>query len=97
MRRFDVTILMATCRIGCLGLHAIMSQQRPVLGRESLRLPFVMDRQTHPVRAVTLGHRPQRPPCILQARAQAGEALAETERDMLLLTGAQRTSSFLKL
>jgi hypothetical protein len=74
---------MSTGGIGRLGLHAVMRQQRSVLGRELFWLPVVMHRQGHPVRAVTLGHRSQRPQRVLHARAQAREALAKTERDIL--------------
>jgi hypothetical protein len=83
MQRLHITILVPAGGIGRLGVHTVMGQQRPVLCRKLLGLPVVMDSQGHPVGAVTLGCGSQRPQRILQARAQAREALAQTERDVL--------------
>lgn len=82
MRRLHIAILMAAGWIGRFGLHAIVSQQGTVLGGKLFCLAVVMNRQSHAIGPVPLGHGAQRPQGVLQSRAQTGEILAQTQREV---------------
>ncbi len=78
-----VAVLVAAGRVGGLARQPVVGQERPVRGREPLRLAVGMHRQRHPVGAVPRRHAAQRPKGVLQAFAQAGEALREADRHVL--------------
>jgi len=80
MALLAIPVLVAARRIGCLGGHPIMPQERLVLGRVLLGMPLLVHRQRHAVRAVPLGHATHFPKRILHPLAQAGEALREAQR-----------------
>jgi hypothetical protein len=70
-----VAVLVAARRVRGLRLQPVMGQQRPVLGRVPLGTALVVDGQRHAVGAVPLRHPAQLPQGVLQALAEAGEAL----------------------
>ena len=78
-----VAVLVAARRVGGLRGDPIVGQQRPVGGREPLRLPVGVHRQRHAVGAVPGRHPAQGPEGVLQPRAQAGEALREADGHVL--------------
>jgi hypothetical protein len=83
VRRLDVAILVAAGRVGGLPLQAIVSQQRPIAGRELVRLTVVMHGQRHTVGTMPLRCGTKVPERILKAGAQAGEALGKAQGDVL--------------
>jgi hypothetical protein len=83
MRRLHVAILMATGRVGCLALQAIMRQQGRILGGELIGLAIVVHGQRHAIAAMPLRHTAQGPQRILQAGAEAREALGQTNSNVL--------------
>jgi len=78
-----VTVLVSAARIGRLGHQPIVTQECPIPRRELLGLPVSMHRHRQPIRAMPLGHATQDPQGILQPRAEAGEALGETNGHVL--------------
>jgi hypothetical protein len=79
----DVAVLVRVARLDLLGQQTIMLHQAFVTLRELLLLRGVVHRQAHPVRPVPLRHPAQFPQRILQAFAQALEALRKTDRRRL--------------
>jgi hypothetical protein len=69
VRRLHVAVFIAAVWVGRLRDQPVVRHERLVIRGELLRPAVVMDGQGHPVRAMTLGHRPQRPQGILQTRA----------------------------
>jgi hypothetical protein len=84
-----IAVLVTAVRIGGLGRQAVVPQQRLVPGRVTLGVAVVMHRQRHPVGAMPLGHAAQFPQGVLQALAQAGEALREAQRHVLPVRAGQ--------
>ena len=80
MALFAIAVLVPAVGIGCLGGDTVMTHQGLVAHRVLFRMAFVIHRQRHAVRAMTLRHRAQLPERVLQPLAQAGEALRETQR-----------------
>jgi hypothetical protein len=80
MTLLAITVLVTARRIGRLGRHLIMPQQRLVVSRVLLGIPFLVHGQRHAIGAVPLGYTAQFPEGILRPFAQAGEALRETDR-----------------
>jgi hypothetical protein len=78
-----IAVLVAAGRIGRLGHQPVVAQQGPVVRREGLGLAVGMHRHGHAVRAVPCGHAAQVPQGVLQARAEAGEALREADLHVL--------------
>jgi hypothetical protein len=77
-----IAVLVSAGRVGRLAAHPVVRQQRRVPRREPLGLAVGVDRQRHPVRAVTRRHPVQRPEGVLQPRAEAREALGEAHHDV---------------
>ncbi len=74
---------MPTRRIGRLGHHVVMPQQRLVAVRVLLGVALVVHRQRHAVGAMPRRHPAQFPPRVLHARAETGEAFREAHRHVL--------------
>ena len=89
MALFAVAVLVAARRVRRLRLQPVVPQQRPVPRRVLLGTALVMHRQRHPVRPVPPRRPAPRPQGVLQALAQAGEALGETQSDVLPIRGRQ--------
>lgn len=83
VRRLHVAILIPAGRVGRLPLQAVMRQQGPIGVRELVGVAIVVDGQCHAIGPVALRHTAQGPQGVLQAGAQAGEALGKTKSDML--------------
>jgi hypothetical protein len=79
MTLLAIAVLVTARRIGRLGRHPVMPQQRLVVGRELLGVALLVDGQGHPVRAVSLGYTAQLPERLLRSFAETGEALRETD------------------
>ena len=77
-----IAVLMATRRIGCLRLQAVVIQQGSILGRVLLGIALVVHRQRHPIRAMPPRHPAQLPQRVLQTLTQAGKTLRITQTDV---------------
>jgi hypothetical protein len=83
MPLLDVAILIAMIRLNLLRRHATVRHQPFVTLGELFLVRRVVDRQTHPVGAMPLGHGAQLPQRVLQPLAQTLEALREADRRRL--------------
>jgi hypothetical protein len=75
-----VAVLVGLAGLNRLGLDAVMGEQRLIPSRERLRLGVGVDGGGHAVGAVPPGNPSQLPQGVLQALAQALEALGEADR-----------------
>jgi hypothetical protein len=83
MPLFAIAVLVTAGRVGRLGSHSVMPQQRLVLSRILLHAPLVVHRQRHAVRAVSLRRSARRPQRVLQPHAQARETLRVAQAHVL--------------
>jgi hypothetical protein len=83
MALLAVAVLVGAVGVRCLGLHSVMSQQRPIVLRVLLRVAVVMHRQGHAVGPMPPRRRAQRPPGVLHSFTQARETLREAQADVL--------------
>jgi hypothetical protein len=80
MPLFAIAVLVPAVGIGRLGRDAVVSHQCLIARRVLFGISFVIHRQRHAVRAMTLRHAAKLPERVLQALAQAGETLREAQR-----------------
>ena len=83
MPLFDVPVLMGLGRLNLLRRQPVVRQQRLVTLRELLLVRQVVDRRAQPIRPMPRRHAPQLDERVLQAPAQALEALREADRHRL--------------
>jgi hypothetical protein len=83
MALLDVAILVAVAGVDGLALQAIMLQQRLVTPRERLARGARRNGRRQPIGAMALRHAAQLPQGVLQAGAQALQALGEADRAAL--------------
>ena len=76
----DVAILVGLPRPDRLAFEPVMREQSPVAAGEHLGFGIAVDRRGQAIGAVTLGNSSQFPQCVLQALAEALEALGEADR-----------------
>jgi len=77
---FDVAVLMGMVRLDLLGRHPVVGHQRLITPGELLLVGEVVHRRAHPVGTMPPRHAAQLHQRILQALAQALEALGEAHR-----------------
>jgi hypothetical protein len=83
MALLAVAVLVAAGRIGRLGHQIVMTHQGLVGSRVLLGVALVVNRQRHPVGAMTGWYAAEFPQSVLQTLAEAGETLGEAQRRML--------------
>jgi hypothetical protein len=83
MTLLAIAVLMAAVGVRRFGRHAVVVHQSLIFCRVLFGVAVVMHGQRHAVGAMTLRRRAQFPQGVLQALAQAGETLRETQRRVL--------------
>jgi hypothetical protein len=79
----DVDVLVGVVRLNLLAGQPVVGQQRLVAAGELLGVGEVVDGGAQAVGAMALGHAAQLPQRVLQARAEALQALREAQRGRL--------------
>lgn len=82
MALLAVAVLVAGVGVDRLRFDLVVRHQRLIAAREEMR-PRSLNRQTHPITAMPLGHAAQCPHRVLKTTAQALETFREADRHML--------------